>query len=106
MNISYSLAPHESNFLEEKFKISKNKLEYDLKGNESTDFFANVYDLPMIKIALAAIYMFAGVSFFALYNVASFERSGQAGQFRTVVNQLMSFTIDGVSIIFDQTLGS
>ena len=72
-------------FLAEKIK----QLEKD------QDYFENIY--PSVRLTWAIIYIFNAIFCLLLAKIASFERSGEAGQFRTLVNQLMSFNIDQVS---------
>lgn len=84
--------------LNQTFQVESNS-ETDfgnLVSETGQDFFAGVYDNTGLKMVAAVTYIFAGLSYFALFQVASFERSGEAGHYRTLVNQLMSFNIDAV----------
>ncbi len=61
------------------------------------DFFANVYgQSPLFKWGLIVWYLLGVVNCCFLAFVANFERSGEAGQYRTVVNQLASQNIGQV----------
>ena len=65
---------------------------------ESQDFFAGIYQSPYIKLAMTLTYGVAVMCMIGLGLVLWFERSGQAGHYRTLVNQLSSFNLDQVSI--------
>ena len=60
------------------------------------DFFAGLYQSPYIKLSMTLTYGVAIVCMVGLGFVLWFERSGQAGQFRTLINQLSSFNLDQV----------
>ena len=71
----------------------------DLFINDTTvlsDKYAAVYESQYVRFAFVITYI---VSFLCVPLVAFviwFERSGQAGSFRTMVNQLASFNLDQV----------
>ena len=49
-----------------------------------------------MKFLVLGTYSFGTLGILGLLLIAHFERSGNAGQFRTLVNQLVSFNLDQV----------
>ena len=71
----------------------------DLFINDITvisDKYAEVYDSKYVRFAFAMTYLVCIVCVPLVAFVIWFERSGQAGSFRTMVNQLASFNLDQV----------
>ena len=66
----------------------------------STDFFKDVYEDPVIKWGIILTYLMCGIGIYGLLVVVWFERSGMAGNFRTLVNQLVSFNLEQVNNIY------
>ena len=64
--------------------------------DKGQDFFAGLYESPYIKLSMTLTYGVALICMVGLGFVLWFERSGQAGQYRTLVNQLSSFNLDQV----------
>ena len=60
------------------------------------DFFTGIYDSPKLTIAMVLTYILCTVCMAGIGYVIWFERSGQAGHFRTLVNQLSTFNLDQV----------
>ena len=75
------------------YVIGKN--QYDFKSMD-TDFFSGIYQCPLMKFLMIFSYIVGFFGFFGLLIVVWFERTGQAGQFRTLLNQLNSLAIDQV----------
>ena len=61
-----------------------------------TDQFSGLYDDIFIKILSVTFALVGYLSLPAVGLVIWFERSGEAGNFRTLINQLVSFTLDQV----------
>ena len=63
---------------------------------EERDFFHGVWSNQALNKAMGFVY-FSGLIFcIGLLFVSWFERSGEAGPFRTLVNRLVSFMLDQV----------
>ena len=60
------------------------------------DFFTGIYDSPKLTIAMILTYILCTFCMVGIGYVIWFERSGQAGHFRTLVNQLSTFNLDQV----------
>ena len=60
------------------------------------DFFAEVYSDPRIVIGMVMLYLIGLGGIVGLVFIIWLERSGQAGPFRTLVNQLVSFNYEAV----------
>ena len=76
------------------------------------EYFEYVYSNPFLNCSTIAVYLLGVVSCFGLRLVSWFEKSGQAGPHRTLVNRLMSLILDQVSsdfssreMIIEQVLG-
>ena len=70
---------------------------YKIAANDSHwqhDDFAGVYSNLYINFAMLFIYSLGFVACIGLGMVIWFERSGQAGPYRTLVNQLVSYRIE------------
>ena len=65
----------------------------DQNATTQTDFFENVYSDPMVNGCMIAVYIFGFLGCAGLILVLWFERSGLAGPYRSVVNQLVSQNI-------------
>ena len=75
-----------------------NEITFCTLGDEVQDYFAGIYQSPYIKLAMTLTYSVAVICMIGLGFVLWFERSGQAGHYRTLVNQLSSFNLDQVNI--------
>ena len=73
-----------------------NEITFCILDDETQDFFDGIYQSPYIKLAMSLTYGVAIICMIGLGFVLWFERSGQAGQYRTLVNQLSSFNLDQV----------
>ena len=62
------------------------------------DYFKDVYDNPWINRTIIGLYFGGFASILGLIFVVWFERSGQAGPYRTLINQLVIFNIESVRI--------
>ena len=65
------------------------------------DFFENVYSDPALNGCMIAVYLFGFIGCAGLILVVWFERSGLAGPYRTLINQLASQNIVKVSPKFN-----
>ena len=61
------------------------------------EYFEYVYSYPFLNYSMVPLYLLGVASCFGLKLVSWFEQSGQAGPHRTLVNRLMSLTLDQVS---------
>lgn len=66
------------------------------KSNVTEDFFHGVFESINMKFLVLGTYSFGTLGILGLILITHFERSGNAGQFRTLVNQLVSFNLDQV----------
>ena len=64
--------------------------------HRESEYFEYVYSNPFLNCSMVAVYLLGVVSCFGLRLVSWFEQSGQAGPHRTLVNRLMSLTLDQV----------
>lgn len=61
--------------------------------NEEVDDFSHIYSQFYVNLAVAGLYILGLCSCLGLLFVVWFEISGQAGQFRTLLNQLASYKL-------------
>ena len=80
------------------------KLHFHLTEEVSNDYFESVYSNTILNTSMILIYILGLISCVGLRLVSWFERSGQAGPYRTLVNRLMSITLDEVSLHLQMTL--
>ena len=66
------------------------------ESNVTQDFFHGVFESVNMKFLVLGTYSFGTLGILGLLLITHFERSGNAGQFRTLVNQLVSFNLDQV----------
>ena len=59
--------------------------------------FTNPYDSITLKILTSFIYSIEVMAAMIMFSFVSYERSGAAGYYRTVVNQLLAWLYGGVS---------
>ena len=71
-------------------------LIFNITHSLNDDFFYDIYSNSLINLTMVGIYLLGVVSCIGLRLVSWFERSGQAGPHRTLVNRLMSITLDQV----------
>lgn len=64
------------------------------------DPFKQLFDDQYQNLALISLYILGLVSCLGLCLVSWYEKSGQAGSYRTLVNQLVSMRLDQVSTNF------
>ena len=76
--------------------ISTNITLEDISKSDE-DYFKDVYDKPWINRTIVGLYFGGFASIIGLIFVVWFERSGQAGPYRTLINQLVIFNIESVS---------
>ena len=70
-----------------------------LSATKEVDFFRGIYENQIVSWSMRITYFLGLFGCIALRFVIWFERSGQAGQFRTLVNQLVSFNLEQVRSI-------
>ena len=63
------------------------------ESNVTQDFFHGVFESVSMKFLVLGTYGFGTLGILGLLTIVHFERSGNAGQFRTLVNQLVSFIL-------------
>lgn len=64
---------------------------------ENEDFFADVFSDERMVFSMVVIYFVGLVGVVGIVFIIWLERSGQAGPFRTLINQLVSFNYEAVS---------
>ena len=74
------------------FTLDDSKFE-----NYDPDQFSGLFDDHFIKITLLLSYFLAYLSLPAMGLVIWFEISGQAGQYRTMINKMTSYNLGQVS---------
>ena len=67
---------------------------------KEVDFFGGIYENQIVSWSMVITYFFGLFECMALRFVIWFERSGQAGNFRTLVNQLVSFNLEQVKCFY------
>ena len=67
---------------------------------KEVDFFGGIYENKIVSWSMVITYFFGLFGCMALWFVIWFERSGQAGNFRTLVNQLVSFNLEQVKCFY------
>ena len=65
-----------------------------------TDDFSKAHEDFWLKFGIMATIPIGLVSCACLLLVSYFERSGESGPFRTLINQLVSMSLDQMSILF------
>ena len=75
---------------------SNNLTEEDI-SLRNEDFFKEVYINPWINRTAIGFYFIGLAGVVGLALVAWFERSGQAGPYRSLINQIVSFNVESVS---------
>ena len=81
--------------IDEEFNFEFFKLNA-VNASLSSDFFAGLYQSPEFKAAMVLTYMVCIFCMVGLGLVIWFERTGMAGNYRTLVNQLSTFNLDQV----------
>lgn len=72
----------------------------DFLPDYQQDYFEETYEDPIIKLIWVLSFILALICGIALRILLWYESSGQAGQFRTMVNQLVSINLRLVLEIF------
>ena len=84
-----------TNHLSSHFEVMKN-LSDESFNQIVEDFFDQAYSNPTMQTIVVLTYLIGWSGIAVLILVLWFERTGQAGHFRTLRNQLVSFGIDQV----------
>lgn len=84
--------------MEVNFTLMKNCSAKDLI--ENSDFFEGVFEGFQFKFWSLVTYLFITLCVAALVFVSYFERSGQAGHYRTLLNQLLTLNIDQMILFY------
>ena len=71
-----------------------------INEHDPEDFFAGVYENRYLKYSMVLLYLLGLLPCFSLIFVVWYERSGLAGHYRTVLNQLSSIHLIYVSHVF------
>ena len=91
-----ALAQLQYKLLSNSFQILKMSITNHFKNKDFDDFFLGVYESPYVTWLLLVCYIICLIACLSLNFVIWFERSGMAGHYRTLVNQLTSFNPDQV----------
>ena len=73
-----------------------------VKDQETEGQFANPYDSLPLKILTSFIYVIEVFAAMIMFSFVYYERSGAAGYFRNVINQLVAYVYGGVSYSIEQ----
>ena len=74
--------------------------DWSVFENHEPDPFSGLFDDSFIKATLMVSYILAYLSLPILGMVIWFEISGQAGQYRTMINKMTSFNLGQVSFVY------
>ena len=66
-------------------------------GSDNEDFFAGVYSDKIAVVSMVIMYFIGLVGIMCIVFIIWIERSGQAGPYRTLINQLVSHNHQAVS---------
>ena len=91
-----------SSYSSELVKVIRNstnglKIVDFVKEADSESQFANRYDSIPLKILTSFIYLIEVIAAMIMFSFVIYERSGAAGHYRTVINQLLASAYGGVS---------
>lgn len=81
-------------------EIHKNVTSYE----PDKDIFEGVFSLWYVNWSMVLLYILGLISCALLVIVSWFEKSGQAGPFRTLANQLVSCQLDHVKVRIVQSM--
>ena len=73
-----------------------------VKDQETEGQFANRYDSIPLKILTSFIYVIEVIAAMIMFSFVYYERSGAAGYYRNVINQLVAYVYGGVSYSIEQ----
>ena len=73
-----------------------------VKDQEREGQFANHYDSIPLKILTSFIYVIEVIAAMIMFSFVYYERSGAAGYYRNVINQLVAYVYGGVSCSIEQ----
>lgn len=76
------------------------KVDTNLTFKRENDDFEDVFENIYVNLLIFGIYMLGILGCFGLVLVSYFERSGQAGPFRTLLNQIVTFTSEQLLIYY------
>ncbi len=76
-----------------------NSLDLD-DFSSSEDFFAKTFEDPFINLVSACIYLLGCIGVSAMVFVIWYERTGRAGHYRTLVNQIVTFNLEQLIIYY------
>ena len=93
--IKMSKALTNISFIDESVNISQ-----IISTIKEVDFFAGIYESQIVLWSIGITYFLGLIGCIALRFIIWFERSGQAGNFRTLVNQLVSYNLEQVRYNF------
>jgi hypothetical protein len=68
-----------------------------VKDPEREGQFFNRYDSIPLKLLTSFIYLIEGMAAVIMFSFVYYERSGAAGYYRNVINQLVAYVYGGVS---------
>ena len=67
------------------------------------DYFAEIYSDKVVKISMVITYLIGLVPTFGVIFIVWLERSGLAGPYRTLINQLVTGNYESVRIFYRGT---
>lgn len=66
--------------------------------HSNPDYFKDIFADKVLNLFVVFMYIFGFLGWSGLIFVSWFEKSGRAGPFRTLANQLVAFNLDQVNI--------
>ena len=92
-----------SSELVEVIRNSTNRLQIVdfVKDADTKSQFANRYDSILLQILTSFFYIIEVIAAMIMFSFVYYERSGAAGYYRTVINQLLAYAYGGVSYSID-----
>ena len=103
-----------SSYSSELVKVSRNStnglkiVDFVKEADSESQFIANRYDSIPLKILTSFFYIIEVIAAMIMFSFVYYERSGAAGTYRTVINQLLAYAYGvwvSYSIDFVNSLG-
>ena len=66
-------------------------VDFVKEGDSESQFIANRYDSIPLKILTSFFYIIEVIAAMIMFSFVYYERSGAAGSYRTVINQLLAY---------------
>ena len=92
-----------SSYSSELVKVIRNSsnglkfVDFVKDSDSESQFIANRYDSIPLKILTSIFYIIEVIAAMIMFSFVYYERSGAAGSYRTVINQLLAYAYGAVS---------